>query len=73
MAVQKMENELSTVLEQDHIYSVYLVSHVTVLTNSRNRDDELLLSVSWKAAPGSRKGSCDADEHQFYFWPQAAE
>ena len=60
-----MENELSTVLEQDHFYSVYLVSHVTVLTNSRNRDDELFLLVNWKAAPGPRKGFCDADERQF--------
>jgi hypothetical protein len=31
----------STVLEQDHFYSAYLVSLVTVLTKSQNRDDEL--------------------------------
>ena len=65
-AAMGMEDELSTVLEQDHFYSVYLVSHVTVLTNSRNRDDELILSVSWKAAPGLflliKERFCDADE-----------
>ena len=32
---------LSTVLEQDHFYSVFLVSHVTALTNSQYHDDEL--------------------------------
>ena len=34
-----MDFEASTVLEQDHFYSVYLVSHVTVLTNSRKHED----------------------------------
>ena len=61
-----LRKKASTVLEQDHFYSVYLVSHVTVLTNSRNRDDELILSVSWKAAPGLflliKERFCDADE-----------
>jgi len=65
----------STVLEQDHFYSVYLVSHVTVLTNSRNRDDEQFLPVNWNLAPGSLLlgGFCDADEHHSLFCPQAAE
>ena len=31
---------VSTVLEQDHFCSVFLGSHVTVLTNSQSRDDE---------------------------------
>ena len=64
-----LRKKASTVLEQDHFYSVYLVSHVTVLTNSRNRDDELFLSVSWKAAPEFLfQGFCDADEQQFSFF-----
>ena len=37
----EFREKVSTVLEQDHFYSVYLVSHVTVLTNSQNRDDEV--------------------------------
>ena len=32
---------MSTVLEQDHFYSVFLYSLWTVLTNSHIRDDEL--------------------------------
>jgi len=32
---------LSTVLEQDHFCSDFLVLHVTVLTNSFNPDDEV--------------------------------
>ena len=35
------DTNVSTVLEQDHFCSVFLVSHVTVLTNSQNRDDEV--------------------------------
>ena len=33
---------MSTVLEQDHFYSAFLVSHVTVQTNFQNHDEEAL-------------------------------
>ena len=32
---------MSTVLEQDHFYSVFLRSFATASTNSQNRDDEM--------------------------------
>jgi len=50
----------STVLEQDHFYSAFLCSHVTALTNSQYRDDEL----SWWSTGNLRSGLvvCSADE-----------
>ena len=61
---------MSTVLEQDHFYSVYLVSHVTVLTNSRNHDDELFLLgqlESGTRVPFLERGTFDADEPTVFF------
>ncbi len=37
---------LSTVLEQDHFCSDFLVLHVTVLTNSLNPDDAIMPPVT---------------------------
>ena len=42
---------VSTVLEQDHFCSDYLVPQLAVLTNSRNRDDEIKHAPHGKVDP----------------------
>ena len=42
---------MSTVLEQDHFYSDFLVSYLTVTTNSQKRDDEATRLLHGKAHP----------------------
>ncbi len=62
-----MVEELSTVLEQDHFCSDFLVSHRTVLTNSQYHEDELSCGSAGKRRPVLclRTKGCDVDEHQF--------
>ena len=47
---------MSTVLEQDHFYSEFLRSQVTVSTNSQNRDDELKTLMNFGRGARSLNG-----------------
>ena len=53
---------MSTVLEQDRFYSVFLVSLATVLTNSQNRDDEQLRALGKKVYPAADYQRCGVDD-----------
>ena len=57
----------STVLEQDHFCSVFLVSFATETTNSQTRDDELKAAPQWEGASTLSLGY-DFEDHVKNWW-----